>query len=192
MTPNTTYNQRGKMHPQKLMMWMAMGSMFMVFAGLTSAFILQKYTSSTWLNFKLPVAFYFSTIVIAASSWTMNKAVKMFKAKNRGQYKTYVFATVALGLFFIGLQLLGFSNLYAQKIVLQGSASNGFLFIISGLHIAHIIAAIIALVIVYFMALRKNVKVYSSTGVEIMSMFWHFVDALWIYLFIFFCLNFQL
>jgi cytochrome c oxidase subunit III len=183
--------QRGGLHPKKLMMYMAMGSMFMVFAGLTSAFILQS-GNAKWVVFKLPIAFYPSTLLIILSSVTMHKAVNHFIQRNRKQYKQMIFATVFLGLAFIACQCIGFMDLYKQKITLQGNVANGFLYIISGLHIAHMAAAIIALVIVYLMALRKSTKVYSSVGIELMSMFWHFVDGLWIYLFIFFCINFKL
>jgi cytochrome c oxidase subunit 3 len=187
----TLIEQRNRLHPRKLMMWMAMASMFMVFAGLTSAFILQS-GSAKWVIFKLPIAFWFSTIVIMASSYTMSKAVTFFKSREKQRYKTFVSYTLILGILFIALQLLGFADLYKQNITLQGSASNGFLFIISGLHIAHMVGAIIALVIVYLTAFRKKVKIYNSTSIEIMSLFWHFVDGLWIYLFIFFLLNFKL
>ncbi len=190
MSTQTT-EQRGKLHPHKLMMWMAMGSMFMVFAGLTSAFILQS-SRPNWVSFALPKAFWISTVLILASSYTMHKAVGFFKKRMMTEYKKMVIATVILGVAFMGFQLLGFADLYQQKITLQGNASNGFLFIISGLHIAHMVAAVVALLIVYFIALRKKVKVYSSVGIEVMSLFWHFVDALWVYLFIFFCINFKL
>jgi cytochrome c oxidase subunit 3 len=183
--------QRGKLHPHKLMMWMGMGSMFMVFAGLTSAFILQS-TGPKWVVFKLPIAFWISTIIIIASSVTMNKAVAAFKLRDRKNYKSFVTTTAILGLLFIVCQIIGFMDLYKQGITLQGNASNGFLYIISGLHIVHIIGAIIALIIVYLTAFRKSIKVYSSTSVEVMSLFWHFVDGLWIYLFIFFLINFKL
>lgn len=187
----TLIEQRNRLHPRKLMMWMAMASMFMVFAGLTSAFILQS-GSAKWVIFKLPIAFWFSTVVIMASSYTMSKAVTFFKSREKQRYKTFVSFTLILGILFIALQLLGFADLYKQNITLQGSASNGFLFIISGLHIAHMVGAIIALVIVYLTAFRKKVKIYNSISIEIMSLFWHFVDGLWIYLFIFFLLNFKL
>ena len=187
----TLIEQRNRLHPRKLMMWMAMASMFMVFAGLTSAFILQS-GSAKWVIFKLPIALWFSTVVIMASSYTMSKAVTFFKSREKQRYKTFVSFTLILGILFIALQLLGFADLYKQNITLQGSASNGFLFIISGLHIAHMVGAIIALVIVYLTAFRKKVKIYNSTSIEIMSLFWHFVDGLWIYLFIFFLLNFKL
>jgi cytochrome c oxidase subunit III len=183
--------QRGRLHPHKLMMWMAMGSLFMVFAGLTSAFILQS-TSPNWVKFKLPTIFWVSTIFIVVSSYTMHESVKAFKTRDQKKYKKFVLLTALLGVLFIVSQIIGFNNLYQQRITLQGNASNGFLFIICGLHIAHVVAAIIALIIVYLIAFRKKVKVYSSTSIEVMSLFWHFVDALWIYLFLFFLLNFTL
>jgi cytochrome c oxidase subunit III len=188
---STNTEQRGRLHPHKLMMWMGMGSMFMVFAGLTSAFILQS-TGPRWVVFKLPIAFWISTALIIASSFTMNKAVGAYKLRDRKAYKKFVTITALLGVLFIACQIIGFMDLYKQGITLQGNASNGFLFIISGLHIVHIIGAIIALLIVYLTAFRKSVKVYSSTSVEVMSLFWHFVDGLWIYLFIFFLINFKL
>jgi cytochrome c oxidase subunit III len=184
--------QRGRLHPHKLMMWMAMGSMFMVFAGLTSAFIFQKSGSQNWNQFALPSAFWVSTVLILISSYTMHKAVNAFKNRDRKKYKQLIIITSLLGVLFIAGQCLGFYQLYQQDIQLDGNTANGFLYIISGLHIAHMIGAIIALIIIYLVALRKKVKVYSSTGIEVMATFWHFVDGLWVYLFIFFLLNFKL
>jgi cytochrome c oxidase subunit III len=186
----TMTEQRGRLHPHKLMMWMAMGSLFMVFAGLTSAFILQS-TGPNWVKFKLPWVFWLSTVFIIASSYTMHESVKAFKVRDRKKFKNFISFTAILGALFIASQILGFNSLYQQRITLQGNASNGFLFIICGLHIAHVVAAIVALIIVYLTAFRKSVKVYSSTSVEVMSLFWHFVDGLWIYLFLFFLLNFS-
>jgi cytochrome c oxidase subunit III len=182
--------QNNRLHPKKLMMYMAMGSMFMVFAGLTSAFILQK--SKSQLNtFTLPGFFWLGTLMILLSSYTMHKSVAFFKAKERVQYRKYISYTLILGIAFILCQIIGFWQLFNQEIYLQGNAAQGFLYIITGLHIAHVIAAIIALVIVYLTAFRKTVKVYSPVGHEVMALFWHFVDFLWIYLFFFFLINFK-
>jgi cytochrome c oxidase subunit III len=183
--------QRGKLHPQLLMMWMAMASMFMVFAGLTSAFILQK-GNATWATITMPWTFWVSTIVIIASSITMHKSVAAFKSRQMQQYKTLITATIVLGLLFVVLQFWGFMQMYQAGIKLDGPASAGFLFIITGLHGAHMVGAVIALAIVYITAFRKKTKVYSSVGHQVMATFWHFVDVLWIYLFIFFLINFKL
>jgi cytochrome c oxidase subunit III len=178
-------------HPQKLMMWIAMASMFMVFAGLTSAFILHK-GSGLWVNLVLPKAFWISTIVILASSYTMHKAVKLFKERSMIAYKKHIIATLLLGFLFIALQLLGFYQLVTSGILLDGPASAGYLYIIAGLHGVHVFGAIVALVLVYFIAFRKRTKVYSATSHEIIATFWHYVDVLWIYLFLFFLVNFNM
>ncbi|MFM2387720.1 MAG: hypothetical protein RL660_2477 [Bacteroidota bacterium] len=177
-------------HPQKLMMWIAMASMFMVFAGLTSAFILQK-GGARWVSLTLPWAFWVSTAVILASSYTMHKAVQMFKQREMPQYKKYITFTLILGLLFVALQLFGFYQLFTAGTKLDGPSSAGFLYIITGLHGVHVLAAVIALAIVYFVAFRRRTKVYSAVGHEIMATFWHYVDVLWIYLFIFFLVNFN-
>jgi cytochrome c oxidase subunit 3 len=170
---------------------MAMGSMFMVFAGLTSAFLLQR-SKAKLSFFELPLFFYFSTIVILLSSYTMHRAVKAFKSREMKSYTKLVGITITLGILFIIFQFIGFSDLYAQQITLDGNAAAGFLYVITGLHAAHILGAVVALVIVYLTAFNKKVKVYSSTGHENMAMFWHFVDILWIYLFLFFLINFKI
>jgi cytochrome c oxidase subunit III len=187
----STVQRNTRLHPQKLMMFMAMGSMFMVFAGLTSAFLLQKSKYKLSL-FSLPFAFWISTVLIIVSSYTMHKAVIYFKERNMTKYRNYIVFTIILGLGFIFCQLTGFSSLYSQHITLQGNASAGFLYVIAGLHILHLVGAIVALIIVYIMAFRKKVKIYSAIGHENMALFWHFVDFLWIYLFIFFLVNFKL
>jgi cytochrome c oxidase subunit III len=87
------------------------------------------------------------------------------------------------------LQWVGFRQLYGNNIRVDGNPSESFLFIISGLHLLHILGGIIALIIVFFRAFRTRIKVYNATGLEIMATYWHFVDVLWIYLFVFFLAN---
>lgn len=186
----STIQRDNRLHPQKLMMFMAMGSMFMVFAGLTSAFLLQKSKSKLSL-FSLPTAFWLSTVLIVASSYTIHKAVLHFKARNMDAYRSFIIYTLLLGIGFVACQLFGFYSLYQQNITLQGNASAGFLYVIAGLHIAHLVGAIIALVAVYLMAFRKSIKMNSDIWHENMALFWHFVDFLWVYLFIFFLVNFK-
>jgi cytochrome c oxidase subunit 3 len=118
-------------------------------------------------------------------------------------YRGLMTATLALGILFGVLQVLGFYQLYEipqaltlangttvmQSVRLTGNPAESFLFIIFGLHLAHILGGIVALCIVYWRAYRKRVKVYNATGLEIVATYWHFVDVLWIYLFLFFLLN---
>lgn len=105
------------------------------------------------------------------------------------QFKLMMWLTIALGVVFATFQYIGFKQLYAQNIRVDGNPSESFLFIIAGLHLLHILGGIIALIIVFFRAFRTKVKIYNATSLEIAGAYWHFVDVLWIYLFVFFLAN---
>jgi cytochrome c oxidase subunit 3 len=180
--------QRKRIHPQKFAMWVAISSIIMMFAGLTSAYIVRQ-SAGHWVYYKLPSLFYVSTAVIAASSVTMHFGVKAFKNRAMPRFRNLITITLLLGVVFAICQYVGFQQLYANNIRLDGNPSESFLFIIAGLHLLHIIGGIIALLIVFFRAFRTSVKVYNATGLEVMATYWHFVDVLWIYLFVFFLAN---
>ena len=180
--------QRKKIHPQKFMLWVAMASIVMMFAGLTSAYMVRK-PQGNWTHFTIPSIFWVSTVVIVASSATMALGVRAFKKRIMPRFKLLVTATLLLGVMFGVLQFIGFRELYEVNIRVDGNPSGSFLFIIWGLHVVHIAGGIIALLIVFFRAFRTRVKVYNATGLEIIATYWHFVDALWIYLFVFFLAN---
>ncbi len=194
---------RKKIHPQKFMMWLAMGSLSMAFAGLTSGYVVRE-AQGNWRYYNLPALFWYSTFVIVLSSATMFLGVKAFKNREMPKFRLLITATLLLGILFGVLQCAGFYQLYHQlqqvringqalnqyaTVRLNGNPSESFLFIIAGLHLAHILGGIIALLIVFFRAFRTSVKVYDPTGLEIVASYWHFVDILWIYLFIFFLAN---
>ena len=177
-----------RIHPHKFTLWVAMGSIIMMFAGLTSAYIVKK-NQANWSEFSLPVIFWYSTAVIIISSVTIHLALKSFKAREMSQYRTLITLTALLGIVFIGLQTLGFYNLEARNIHFVGRNSNAapsFLFVITLLHMAHVLGGVIAILVVFFRAFSSKFKNYSSVPIEVISTYWHFVDILWIYLFIFF------
>jgi cytochrome c oxidase subunit 3 len=181
-------NEPKRIHPHKFTMWVAMGSIVMAFAGLTSAYIVKK-NQSSWLEFDLPMVFWYSTVVILISSVTMHLATKAFKAREMGRYRSLITLTAALGVLFIVLQYLGFVNLEANNIALVGPKSNSaasFLFVITGLHMLHVLGGVIALLVMFIRAYSSKTKTYSSVPVEVVGTYWHFVDVLWIYLFIFY------
>ena len=160
----------------------------MMFAGLTSAYIVKK-SQASWLEYSLPLVFWYSTVAILVSSVTINMALKAFKAREMRQYRTLITVTALLGLLFMGLQITGFANLKARNIPLFGSKSNSatsFLGVITILHMLHVLGGVIALLVIFIKAYVSKVKNYSSLPIEIISTYWHFVDFLWIYLFIFF------
>jgi cytochrome c oxidase subunit 3 len=146
-----------------------------------------------WLLFSLPTAFWVSTAVILASSVTMHLSIREFKKRNMGLYKKLISVTAILGVLFMLLQFWGFYEMHGQGVTLASNGegiSGSFIYVISGVHILHMLGGVIALVIVFFVVnFRKRTKVYSSNGLEILGTYWHFVDVLWIYLFLFFLFN---
>lgn len=180
--------QRKKIHPHKFALWLGIGSIVMMFAGLTSAHIV-RHAQGNWVNYQLPAVFWVSTITIVLSSVTMAMGIKAFKNRLMPRFKMLITLTLVLGILFGVFQWMGFKTLYAENIRVDGNPSESFLFIIAGLHLLHILGGLVALLIVFLRAFRTKVKVYNATGLEIVGTYWHFVDALWIYLFVFFLVN---
>lgn len=178
--------QRKKIHPHKFTMWVAIGSIVMMFAGLTSAFIVKSNLVS-WKPIALPKVFYISTAVILISSITIQMALRSFKNREMSQYRLLICTTLILGAAFVVLQWTGFKELWAQQITFKGSSGAGqFLYVIFGLHAIHVIGGVIALIVIFLKAYFSKIKLYSSVPVEVMATYWHFVDLLWIYLLVFF------
>ena len=181
-------NQRNRIHPHKFTLWVAMGSIVMMFAGLTSAYIVRS-NQGNWFVFNMPVIFWYSTFVILLSSLTMHLAVRAFKVREIPRYRLLISITAFLGVLFTVLQFIGFFYLSGHGVKLLGQGSNpsaSFLAIISGLHMLHVLGGVVAIVFIFFRAYSSKAKSYSIVPVEMVSSYWHFVDILWIYLFIFF------
>lgn len=168
-------------------MYIAMASIAMMFAGLTSAYIVRK-SQPNWRIFELPSVFWISTIVIISSSISIAFALKVAKKGNLKTARYLMLLTLVLGNLFGYLQYSGFYELYhlPQPVKVEGNPSESFLFIIWGLHLLHIMGGLIALLFVWIRSFKKNIEVYNPTGLAIVANYWHFVDVLWIYLFLFF------
>jgi cytochrome c oxidase subunit 3 len=180
--------QRNKIHPHKFTLWVGIGSIIMMFAGLTSAYIVKR-SQANWTMLEIPVIFWVSTITILLSSVTMYLAVKAFRERNMNRYRSMLSLTAILGLAFLVMQVIGFLQYRTMDIRLIGAGSNAsysFLLAIASLHAAHVFGGVIALVIIARKALSIRNRSYSSVPVEIIATYWHFVGILWIYLILFF------
>ncbi|MFN8246157.1 MAG: heme-copper oxidase subunit III [Ferruginibacter sp.] len=175
---------KNKIHPHKFTMWVAIGSILMMFAGLTSAYIVKR-NQAGWVSFQLPVVFWYSTAVILASSGTLYMAARSFRDRLMSRYRQLMGATMVLGIVFIALQVIGFNQLWNLGLTLTSSVSYSFLYVIVGLHALHVIGGVIALIVMAIKAFSTRTRVYSSVPVELISTYWHFVDILWIYLLVF-------
>lgn len=179
--------QRKKINPKKFAMWIAIGSIIMMFGGLTSGYIVRK-SQGDWETFKLPVEFYISTAAILVSSGTLMIALRSFKQRKMKLHRNMVSLTFILGIAFTVLQYYGFKELlggmkWANNVAFQ------YLIVIVLVHALHILGGIVTLFILFLQTYSRKVKTYSSNALEIASTYWHFVDILWIYLFLFFLTN---
>ena len=172
----------------KPMLWVSLISMVMFFAGLTSAYVISM-KRDDWVSFDLPNAFYISTVLIVASSITIFVSQKLLKKDNLSLSRFLLIATLILGVLFVWQQYVGFLELRASGLYFTGkgsTVSTSFLIGITLMHVLHLAAGIIVLMVVIYNHFKKK---YSSTdllGFELGAIFWHFVDLLWIYLFFFF------
>lgn len=173
-----------RIHPHKFTLWVGIGSIVMMFAGLTSAYIVKR-NQANWQTFEIPTAFWISTILILLSSATLHLSLKSFKEREMKKYRMLMLTTLILGVLFIVTQYTGFKNLWQSGMTLQANVSFSFLYVIVGLHALHVIGGVIALIMMSLNAFSSKTRNYSIVPVELMCTYWHFVDFLWVYLLVF-------
>ena len=179
---------QAKRKSAKPMLWVSMVSMTMMFAGLTSAYVVSR-KRSDWVSFDLPQAFYISTSLIILSSITFMLAKYFIKQNKRQLTSTFLLSTLFLGIGFMFFQLQGFKELIHAGLFFAGEQStvkSSFIYGISIAHLVHVAAGIVVLLVVIFNHFRKKYSANDTLGLELGAIFWHFVDILWIYLFLFF------
>ncbi len=182
--------RRNKIHPKKFALYVACASIVMMFAAFTSAYIVRQ-SAGNWLEFRMPTLFYVNTLVILLSSVTLHASYWGFKKGNPLLYKGLLVVTLLLGFAFLALQYEAWQSLVAIGIELTTNPSGSFVYVISGLHAAHILGGIGALIIalIHAFVLKYQVTEGRKLRFEMTLTYWHFVDLLWIYLLLFFTLQ---
>ena len=174
---------------KKMILWFAMVSMFMMFAGLTSAYVVSA-SRPDWLNdFKLPSAFLISTIVMVVSSITFHMAKVTMKKNDRQATTMWLLLTLVLGIGFVFTQFYGFNQVIESGYFFTGPESTvttSFVYIVVIVHLAHLFAGLIVLLIVIYNHFKQKYSSSQTLGIELGAVFWHFLDILWVYLFLFF------
>ncbi|MEM9077229.1 MAG: cytochrome c oxidase subunit 3 [Bacteroidota bacterium] len=177
-------NSRAK----KMMLWFGIVSLIMGFAGWTSAYIVSSKRTDWISDLDLPQAFIWSTATIMLSSLTYILAKNSVKKNNQKQGTFFLLATLVLGGIFIGLQFVGFSQMLENGYYFTGPTSNikmSYVFLIAAVHIVHVVAGIISLLVVLVQQLRLKYTPENMLGLELGATFWHFLDILWVYLILF-------
>ena len=169
----------------KQLLWVGMGSIAMFFAGLTSAYIVRK-AEGNWVEFILPEWFLYSTITIVFSSAVLI-LVKQNIKKDKSVF-SLILSVFVLGLLFAFFQLNGWQELVNRGVYLTGNGSNvagSFLYVLTLSHLVHLIGGLIALLVTAINAKRTKYSAENYLGLEITSIYWHFLSILWVYLFFF-------
>jgi len=176
---------------QKPLLWVGLASIAMTFAGLTSGYVVSRSSllaDNEWLQFALPTEFTAATVVILLSSVTMIWAVNRFR---RGYRQTGLLAlvlTLLLGFSFAFLQYYGWQDLLDRGLFFTGPKSNtaiSWVYVITFLHWLHLISGLFVLLFTLHKARLGKYTAQDSQGVAVSGIYWHFLDGLWIYLFLF-------
>ena len=172
----------------KQMLYVSMVSMVMMFAGLTSAYVISS-KREDWVSLEMPQALYISTVLIILSSITFLLAKNSIKKNNRGLTGIFLMLTLLLGIGFVVSQVQGFYELREGGFYMAGKqsvVSSSLLMVISLAHLLHVAAGLLVLCVVIVNHWRKKYNATNFLGLDLGAIFWHFVDILWVLLFIFF------
>ncbi len=186
LTQGTLEEKTGR--AKKMMLWFGIISLIMSFAGWTSAFVVSS-SRPDWLkDFRLPNAFIVSTLIIIVSSIAFVLAKKALKAGHRKQTAIWLLITLVLGVAFVIGQFVGFGQIIDAGYNFTGPTSNvtmSYIYLIALVHILHVIVGLVCLLVVIYNHFKQKYTASNMLGLELAATFWHFIDILWVYLFLF-------
>ena len=186
-------------HPYNVMLALVLFGICALFLAFSIAFIYSR-VQSDLPPVKLPILFVFNTLILLGSSATLVWAKRAYLQDNTRQYQQALWATLGLSILFLGAQIFAWRQLFMQEIFVHSDTSASYLYLISGLHFAHVIAGIPFLAVFLWQAYQRmkepvSVLVYFSDPekrlrLRLLSIYWHFLDLLWVYLVLFFWINY--
>jgi len=184
---NISYRDEIRRKTSKPLLWIGMVSIIMFFGGLTSAVVVSV-GGGDFLKIEMPSAFLVSTLVIVLSSVAFQIGLIAIKKEKLGIAKISILITLILGLLFVFTQFLGWKTLYNNGVYAVGSQStqeSSFIYLLTFLHIAHLLGGLISLLIVLVKTFKERYNLDNYLGVQVSITYWHFLGGLWIYLFLF-------
>jgi cytochrome c oxidase subunit 3 len=162
---------------------MGLAAILMFFMALVSAFIVRKGLSTDWRPFALPPILYFNTLLLLVSSVTIQAARRKLARDDMEGFRHWWLVTTGLGLLFVAGQLLAWRQLVHEGVYLATNPSSSFFYVLTAAHGVHLLGGIIALIAIAFWNWKKA-KVTRATATEMATIYWHFMDGLWIFLFL--------
>jgi cytochrome c oxidase subunit 3 len=190
MTAQLQKEDKLNLAPKKFNMWIFIFTSFMFFAALTSGFIVYVGGKPHGLNMILPKAFMYSTTVIIISSITLFLASRAAKRSDLDKQRRFLWITMLLGVLFFAIQIYGWSILVKMGVYfINPNASQSFIYVFTGMHLIHILAGLLLLGHTLYGTYTKAPQAKNLFKMEMSAIFWHFVDIIWIYLYVFLLLN---
>ena len=170
-------------------MWVGLASILMLFISLTSAYIVRGVPAlsggdSDWLPLDMPRVLWFTTGVLVLSSLSIELARRALKRNEYAGFKRWISLTTLLGVAFLVGQLMAWQQLAAQGVFINSHPHSSFFYLLTSLHGIHLLGGVIALGYVTIAAVRMRIGFKRRTAVDVTAIYWHFMDGLWIYLFV--------
>ena len=176
------------MHPKKFALWLFLVTVVMIFAALTSAYIVRQ-AEGNWLEYELPEIFWYTSGIVILSSIALQVAYYSAKKDNFVGLRLGMVLTVLLGIGFLIGQWYSWVALVDREVFFVGNPAGSFLYIFTGLHAVHLISGVIFLIIVLISTFRYKVHSQALNTLDMAATYWHFLGGLWLYLFLFLLLN---
>lgn len=185
---NQNFGSRFSLEKYRTGIWVALASVMMMFTALTSAYIVRAAGANDWAPIIMPRLLWVSTTLIVISSFTLEFARKALKRDDQQAYSRMLLVTVLFGLGFLGSQLLAWRQLVSQGVYLSSNPHSSFFYLLTALHGLHLLGGILALDYLLLHAWRKRgaeqIGARRSAAAGAVAIYWHFMDGLWIYLFL--------
>ena len=159
----------------------ALVSILMFFMALASAFIVLRRGSDAWVTVRLPPILWVNTLILVASSFTLEAARRRLSDSNATGFRKLWLLTTGLGILFVTGQFIAWRQLVAQGVYIASNQASSFFYIFTGAHAVHLLGGVGALLYVSFRKLDKT-RISLSAVAEITSYYWHFMDGLWVFL----------
>jgi cytochrome c oxidase subunit 3 len=162
-------------------MWMALAAIVMLFAAFTSAMVVRRGVSNDWVATALPRILWLNTVVLMASSATLELSRRSLAGATPQRFTHWLYATLALGTAFVAGQLAAWRELAGRGVYLATNPSSSFFYLLTAAHGVHLLGGIVALVYLVYRARSIARFTHGHTAVEVTAMYWHFMDGLWVY-----------
>ncbi|HXV59639.1 MAG TPA: heme-copper oxidase subunit III [Vicinamibacteria bacterium] len=174
---------RRQVETAKLGLWIALGSVTMLFAAFTSAYLVRS-SGDDWVPLVVPPILYPNSLVLIASSVSMEIARRRFVSFWPVSFRKWLLVTAALGVIFLAGQVFAWKALATSGVYLTSHPHSSFFYVLTGVHGVHLVAGVLVILYVLVLATRRSLTPGESSSPELAATYWHFVDVLWLYLFV--------